>query len=46
MFVGTADIIDYQYPGLEFDLVIRLKLVKHIKEAVVGIGKKVTVTYY
>ena len=46
MFVGTAANSAYQNPGLAFDLGIRQNLVKQLKEAVEGMGKKVTVTYY
>ena len=46
MFVGTAANSAYQNPGMAFDLGIRQNLVKQLKEAVEGMGKKVTVTYY
>ena len=46
MFVGTAANSAYQNPGMAFDLGIRQNLVKQPKEAVEGMGKKVTVTYY
>ena len=46
MFVGTAANSAYQNPGMTFDLGIRQNLVKQLKEAVEGMGKKVTVTYY
>ena len=46
IYVGKAINSAYQNPGLPFDLGIRQNLVKHLKEAVEGMGKKVTVTYY
>ena len=46
MFVGTAANSAYQNPGLSFDLGIRQNLVKQLKEAVEGMGRKVTITYY
>ena len=46
LYVGKAINSAYQNPGLPFDLGIRQNLVKQLKEAVEGMGKKVTVTYY
>ena len=44
--ICTAANSAYQNPGMAFDLGIRQNLVKQLKEAVEGMGKKVTVTYY
>ena len=46
MFVGKAINEAHQNPGLPFDLSIRMHLVDQIKDAVLKMGKKVTVKYY
>ena len=46
MFVGKAINEAHQNPGLPFDLSIRMHLVEQIKDAVLKMGKKVTVKYY
>lgn len=46
MFVGKAINEAHQNTGLPFDLSIRMNLVEQIKEAVLKMGKKVTIKYY
>lgn len=46
MFVGKAINAAHQNPGLPFDLSIRMHLVEQIKDAVIKMGKKVTIKYY
>jgi hypothetical protein len=46
MYVGRAINEAHQNPGLPFDLSIRMNLVEQIKDAILKMGKEVTIKYY